>query len=357
MSNQTWNNDPKPEDSDGEQGSGGYTPPGTDAGQQAPSGSSGSDAPGGYTPPGYAVPSGGSGSDAPAPGGYTPPGYAAPAPQNQGYQPPPWEGSQPAAPSGSSGADPSGDYGQQGYSPAQQGHSAPSGSDPGGYGHGGYGQVPGTPDQSFGQPPSYGAPTQDPGYGQAPGYGQQQGYDPHAGGQYGAPGGPYGAPGPYGAEPSPYAPQGGYQPTPYGGGPVLATWQRRAVGGLIDFVIPAIMISILVNILVPTGDSNISNMISTLLSVGWWAYNSGYRVATTGYSFGHKIGKVRVVMEDSGQTPPQNVAIVRAVAHFLDSLCLIGFLFPLWDAKKQTFADKLAKTVVIDEQNQQPPQY
>ena len=56
-------------------------------------------------------------------------------------------------------------------------------------------------------------------------------------------------------------------------------------------------------------------------------------------------------MEDSGQTPSQNTAILRALAHFLDGLvCAIGFLFPLWDTKKQTFADKIAKTVVIDEQ-------
>ena len=76
----------------------------------------------------------------------------------------------------------------------------------------GYG-VPSTPDQTFGQTPSYGAPTQDP-YGQ-PGspYGAPQGgYDPNAGGYGQAPG--YGAPGPYD--------QGGYgTPSPYGTDSVL----------------------------------------------------------------------------------------------------------------------------------------
>ncbi|MFT3834817.1 MAG: RDD family protein [Micropruina sp.] len=367
MSNQTWNNDPKPDESgDNTQNQGGYppagnapdqgseaigyNPPSWDAGSTpAPSGPSGTDAPsGGYQPPAWDSGTTGSGADAPQ-GGYNAPGYG------QGY----------SAPSGASGTDaPQGGYSAPGYG---QGYSAPSGSDAA---SSGYGQPPTTPDQSFGQTPSYGAPTQDA-YGQAPGQG---GYDPNAGGYgsapqgnygqgapgygqeqqpYGAPqDGGYGAPGAYGAAPSPYG--GGYQPNPYASsGPVLATWGRRAIGGLIDFLVPGIAIGLLVGLVLPNSGYG-ANLLSTLLAVGWWAYNTGYRVATTGYSFGHKIAKVRVVMEDSGQTPPQNTAILRAVAHFLDSLvCALGFLFPLWDAKKQTFADKIAKTVVIDEQNVQ----
>jgi len=42
------------------------------------------------------------------------------------------------------------------------------------------------------------------------------------------------------------------------------------------------------------------------------------------------------------------MAFVRDICHILDSLaCYIGFLFPLWDAKRQTFADKIIHTVVI----------
>ena len=29
-------------------------------------------------------------------------------------------------------------------------------------------------------------------------------------------------------------------------------------------------------------------------------------------------------------------------------ICYIGWLFPLWDSKRQTLADKIMKTVVID---------
>jgi len=34
--------------------------------------------------------------------------------------------------------------------------------------------------------------------------------------------------------------------------------------------------------------------------------------------------------------------------HILDALPLfLGFLWPIWDAKKQTFADKIIKSVVV----------
>jgi hypothetical protein len=44
------------------------------------------------------------------------------------------------------------------------------------------------------------------------------------------------------------------------------------------------------------------------------------------------------------------MAFVRDLAHIVDSLaCYLGWLWPLWDAKRQTFADKLVKTVVTAE--------
>ena len=323
MTNQPGNNDQKPTESD--EGSTppsysppGYTPPGADAGQGQQSG---------YTPPSYSAPSG---SDAPAAGGYTPPSYGAPSGSDQSFGQTP-----------SYGAQGQESYGQQ---QPEYGQQQP-----------GYGQ----------QQPGYGQ--QQPGYGQQqPGYGQQPpaapygapaggydpnatgGYDPNAGAQtpYGAPNAGYGAPSPYGAP-------GGYQPNPYApSGPVLATWGRRALGGLIDFVAPGIVVSMIIGLIFADRTSSVANLLSTVLTLGFWCYNTGYRLATTGYSFGHKIAQVRVVMADSGQTPTVNTAVLRAVCHLLDSwACLIGWLFPLWDAKKQTFADKITKTVSLDERN------
>jgi hypothetical protein len=45
------------------------------------------------------------------------------------------------------------------------------------------------------------------------------------------------------------------------------------------------------------------------------------------------------------------MGVVRHFAHIIDSLiCYIGWLFPLWDAQRQTIADKLVKTLVVANQ-------
>jgi uncharacterized RDD family membrane protein YckC len=33
----------------------------------------------------------------------------------------------------------------------------------------------------------------------------------------------------------------------------------------------------------------------------------------------------------------------------VDSFFLLGYLWPLWDDKRQTFADKICSTVVLDQ--------
>lgn len=46
-------------------------------------------------------------------------------------------------------------------------------------------------------------------------------------------------------------------------------------------------------------------------------------------------------------------ALLRRVAHLLDGLsCYIGFLWPLWDAQRQTFADKVTNAVVVAREHQ-----
>jgi RDD family len=40
--------------------------------------------------------------------------------------------------------------------------------------------------------------------------------------------------------------------------------------------------------------------------------------------------------------------VVRQIAHIVDTLiCYIGYLFPLWDSKRQTVADKIMTTVCV----------
>ena len=84
-----------------------------------------------------------------------------------------------------------------------------------------------------------------------------------------------------------------------------------------------------------------------LVALGWGFYN-GYLNGETGQSFGKKAVGLKLVGEQTGQVIGGGSGILRVLCHIVDSvICYIGYLFPLWDAKKQTIADKIMKTVVI----------
>lgn len=187
-----------------------------------------------------------------------------------------------------------------------------------------YGQQPGQPPQ--GQQPGYGYPQQAPqgvpqqGYG----YPQQQ------------PGQPYG---------------GGYpqQQPGYGGGmPELAHWGLRLGGFIIDGLI--LMVPYMVAIIGGgVGDAvgavlAVIGFVAMIAVALWQCYQEG----TTGQTVGKKAVGIRLLREADGRPLGFGMAFVRRLAHFLDSVaCYIGWLWPLWDSKKQTFADKVCSSVVV----------
>jgi uncharacterized RDD family membrane protein YckC len=123
----------------------------------------------------------------------------------------------------------------------------------------------------------------------------------------------------------------------------LADWPQRALGGLIDYGIPFV-ITFLINVAV---DSAGLAVVVALAGAAWGIYN-GYLNGSTGQSVGKRTVGLKVVGERTGQVIGGGLGIVRSIVHVVDSLiCYIGWLFPLWDAKKQTLADKIMKTVVI----------
>jgi len=92
--------------------------------------------------------------------------------------------------------------------------------------------------------------------------------------------------------------------------------------------------------------------LSTLGLVIW---NLFIRQGTTGYSVGKQVVGIKLVREATGQPIGGGLAFGRYILHILDGIPLyLGYLWPIWDAKKQTFADKLANTVVIVEPRRQP---
>jgi uncharacterized RDD family membrane protein YckC len=130
--------------------------------------------------------------------------------------------------------------------------------------------------------------------------------------------------------------------TPYAPTITYSNWGQRAVGYLID-VAPVIVVLIILSRI-----SVALFAIGWLLSLGWSIYNRWYLGGTTGQSIGKKVMNIRLVSEETGQPIGMLMAFVRDICHILDSLiCYVGWLFPLWDAKRQTLADKIVKTVVV----------
>ena len=73
--------------------------------------------------------------------------------------------------------------------------------------------------------------------------------------------------------------------------------------------------------------------------------------AHLGYDVGDRVVGQQLVLEETNQPMGSGWSVFgRQIAHILDAIpCYVGFLWPLWDAKNQTFADKILKTVVVQE--------
>jgi uncharacterized RDD family membrane protein YckC len=95
-------------------------------------------------------------------------------------------------------------------------------------------------------------------------------------------------------------------------------------------------------------------LVSYALTLAYLIWNFGYRQGKTGSSIGKSVLKFKVVSERTWQPIGFWLSIVRQVVHWVDQLvCYIGFLWPLWDNKRQTFADKIMGTVCVPS-NPQP---
>lgn len=77
--------------------------------------------------------------------------------------------------------------------------------------------------------------------------------------------------------------------------------------------------------------------------------------ALTGWTPGKLVVGIRVVRESSSAPARLWTTLRRWVLHLLDALFLVGYLRPLWHAKRQTFADSIVGTVVLQELPDLPP--
>ncbi len=97
-----------------------------------------------------------------------------------------------------------------------------------------------------------------------------------------------------------------------------------------------------------TASGLVMGLIFGLAALAFAIWNYGYRQGTTGSSIGKSVLKFKVVSERTGQPIGFGRSVVRQLAHIVDGLvCYVGYLFPLWDVKRQTIADKIMSTVCL----------
>ncbi len=125
------------------------------------------------------------------------------------------------------------------------------------------------------------------------------------------------------------------------GSPSYATWQQRAVAVLIDSTVFAPALAAL------AFNATIALVLLVLASAF-----SVWQLSVLQGRTGQTIGKNRIgifLVHESDLAPVgYRQAALRQLAHGIDITLLgVGYLWPLWDAKRQTFADQLFATVVV----------
>jgi uncharacterized RDD family membrane protein YckC len=189
-----------------------------------------------------------------------------------------------------------------------------------------YEQQPQPGQQPYGYPQQPGYPgAQQPGYpgAQQPGYGYPAApaYDPNAAYGY-----------------------GGYDPN--AGQPQLSGWWRRVGANIIDGLIAGVPALIFI-IIAAAAKAPVVAVLGYLIAFGvglWLIYLKG----TKGQSLGYRATGIRLARLSDGQNVGFGLAFGRQLLHLLDGWsCYLGYLWPLWDEKHQTFADKIVSTVVV----------
>ena len=198
--------------------------------------------------------------------------------------------------------------------------------------------------------PTYGQASPTPALAPAPyppayvagAYGQRSAYGDYAPTSYGA---------------------GGYQPMPFRALPPLAGFGSRVGASLIDGIVPTVLVTIgfvaFVVTLTPTTDAFgapsseptapglLAFLGAYLVAWGFSLWNRVFRQGRTGQSIGKSALHIRLVTERTMTHTGALLAFGREIAHYVDGAIYVGYLWPLWDAKNQTLADKICGTVVV----------
>jgi uncharacterized RDD family membrane protein YckC len=124
--------------------------------------------------------------------------------------------------------------------------------------------------------------------------------------------------------------------------PNLASFWRRFAAAFVDGIVTNIIFGLLTPFF-GTRDKT-SWGISLLVT---WVYFCAFTIWKA-QTPGKMLLGLKVVNENGGELLPATVVLRETVGKLLSSVVLgIGYLWVLWDPKKQAWHDKIAKTLVV----------
>lgn len=171
----------------------------------------------------------------------------------------------------------------------------------------------------------------------------------------------------------------GYGPPPRTR-PLYADWFQRVGASLLDslltslFVLPGVVVASFGTVTEHTTKgrvelgvhypdqtttewdalTTIGVVLMYLLPFVFFVWNTCVRQGRIGYSVGKQVLRIRLVKLADGRPVGGWLAFGRYLLHVVDAaVCYLGYLWPLWDRKRQTFSDKIVETVVVNPD--QPP--
>lgn len=127
----------------------------------------------------------------------------------------------------------------------------------------------------------------------------------------------------------------------------LAQWGTRAIGALID-ALPILILQVLF-----FWSGTLRTLVGVIGFLYFYIY-LGHLDGTTGQTPGKAVMGTRLV-NASGDVIGSGSGIARKFAHIVDSIvCLLGWLLPIVDTNRQTIADKILSTYVIEGAEKKP---
>ena len=92
---------------------------------------------------------------------------------------------------------------------------------------------------------------------------------------------------------------------------------------------------------------SVLTLVAWVLEIGTHLWNRGFRQGRTGQSVGKQVLGIRLISDLTNQPIGAGMAWLRDLVHIVDGIFYIGYLRPLWESRRRTFADSIMNSVVV----------